>query len=247
MSMTLQEMAERVAAFCNASHIDSINDTDEAMRIATIIKETYESMILSQEIQTALELFTLQSVSQESAKTSLILPETALTLDIVKYTNKHGKLYSPIYMEPMDFIEHSLERDVTADNVETVVDVNSGVTFNIFNDRDPQYYTIMAGRYVVFDSYNADIENTIQGRHCVAYGHTMPVFELEDTFIPDLQEQQFPVLISRAKVAADMELRNNFNQVEHDKGKKMALNITNDSKSFTRGNTRWNNRITFRV
>ena len=66
MTMNLVDMAERVAQFCNASHIDSIHDSDESYRIAQIIKETFETMVLSQEIQTALELFHLQSATKET-------------------------------------------------------------------------------------------------------------------------------------------------------------------------------------
>lgn len=247
MTMTLVEMTERVAQFCNASHVNSINDSDESIKIAKIIKETYETMILSQEIQTALELFKLQSASNESLKTTLYLPTEALTLDIVKYTNKEGKLYSPTYLEPMEFISRSLDLDVTRADVETVTDKESNATFNILNSRDPQYYTVMAGKYLVFDSYNSSVESTLQGRNALVYGHTLPAFELSDDFTPDLQEQQFQVLLSKAKTAADMELRNNYNQVEADRGKKLFLNITNDSKSFTRGSTTWNNRIKFRA
>lgn len=247
MTMNLVDMAERVAQFCNASHIDSINDTDESYRIAQIIKETYETMILSQEIQTALELFHLQSATAEDLKTTLYLPDECLTLDIVKYTNHQGKIYSPQYLEPMDFISRSLDLDVTRPNVTTVVDPESNTTYNIQTDKDPSYYTVMSGKYLVFDSYNKDFEDLIQGRHALVYGHTLPEFKLEDDFIPDLQEQQFPVLLSRAKTAADMELRNNFNQVEADRGKKLFLNITNDSKSYTRRSTTWNNRNLFRV
>lgn len=247
MPMNLQQMTERVAEFVNADKVDSINDTDESYKIATIIKETYEEMILSKEIQTALELFQLQSSSNTAAKTCLLLPDTALTLDIVKYTKNDGKIYSPQYLEPMEFIDWTLGVDTTLPTVETVTDQESGAVYNIRTDKDPSFYTIMSGKYLIFDSYNSDFESTLQGRHCLCYGHTLPVFELEDDFIPDLQEQQFPILLSRAKTAADMELRGNFNQIEYDKGKKLFINTTNDSKSYTRGNTRWNNRIKFRV
>lgn len=247
MTMNLVDMAERVAQFCNASHIDSINDSDESLRIAQIIKETYETMVLSQEIQTALELFKLQSASNSSLKTTLYLPEDCLTLDIVKYTSHQNKIYSPQYLEPMDFISRSLDLDVTRSEVETVVDPESATTYNILNNKDPSYYTVMSGKYLVFDSYNKDFEDLLQGRHALVYGHTLPEFKLEDDFVPDLQEQQFPVLLSKAKTAADMELRNNFNQVEADRGKKLFLNMTNDSKSYTRRSTTWNNRNLFRV
>lgn len=247
MPMNLQEMTERVAEFVNADKVDSINDSDEAYKIATIIKETYEEMVLSKEIQTALELFQLQSASTDEAKTCLIIPDDALTLDIVKYTHKDGKIYSPEYMEPMEFIDWTLGLDTTQDSVETVTDKESGAIYNIRNDKDPSFYTIISGKYLIFDSYNGEFENTLQGRHCLCYGHTLPKFEMDDEFVPDLQEQQFPILLSRAKTAADMEVRGNWNQIEWDKGKKLFYNTTNKSKSFKRGNTRWNNRIKFRV
>lgn len=247
MSMNLQEMTERVAEFVNADKVDSINDSDESFKFATIIKETYEEMVLSKEIQTALELFQLQSASTDEAKTCLIIPDNALTLDIVKYTHKDGKIYSPEYLEPMEFIDWTLGLDITQDNVETVTDKESGAVYNIRNDKDPSFYTIISGKYLIFDSYNGEFENTLQGRHCLCYGHTLPEFKMEDDFVPDLQEQQFPILLSRAKTAADMEVRGNWNQIEWDKGKKLFYNTTNKSKSFKRGNTRWNNRIKFRV
>lgn len=247
MSMNLQEMTERVAEFVNADKVDSIHDSDESYKIATIIKETFEEMILSKEIQTALELFHLQSSSNASAKTCLVLPDEALTIDIVKYTHKDGKIYSPEYMEPMEFIDWTLGLDTTNEAVETVTDKETGAVYNIRTDKDPSFYTIISGKYLIFDSYNSEFENTLQGRHCLCYGHTLPAFEMKDEFVPDLQEQQFPILLSRAKTAADMELRGNLNQIEYDKGKKLFINITNDSKSYTRGNTRWNNRIKFRV
>lgn len=247
MTMTLLEMAERVAEFCNASHINSIEDTDESLRIAKIIKENYEEMVLSREIQTALELFKLQSASDDDAKTCLIIPETALTLDIVKYTNKQGKLYSPIYLEPMEFVSRSLGFDVTDEHVETVHDKETETIYNIKNNQDPAFYTVISGEYLIFDAYNSEFEDTLEGRHAVVYGHTLPVFELKDEFIPDLQEQQFLALLSKSKTAADMELRNNFNQLEHDRSKKLYNNLDNTSKSYTRGNTTWNNRIKFRV
>lgn len=247
MTMTLVEIAERVASYCNASHINSINDSDEALRIANIIKECYEEMILSKEIQTALELFQLQSVSDDDVPTRLELPEKALTLDIVKYTNSQNKIYSPIYVEPMTFIDRSLNEDIEQEFVKTVTDKESGAVYNIRTNKDPSFYTIMSGTYLIFDSYNRDFEDSIQGRHALVYGHTLPEFKLEDDFIPDIQEQQFPVLVSRAKVAADMELRNNFNELEHDRSKKLFINTDTNSKSWTRGTSRWNNRITFRV
>lgn len=247
MSMTLVEIAERVASYCNASHINSINDSDEALRIANIIRECYEEMVLSKEIQTALELFQLQSVSDDDVPTRLELPEKALTLDIVKYTNSQNKIYSPIYVEPMAFIDRSLNEDIEQEFVKTVTDKESGAVYNIRTNKDPSFYTIMSGSYLIFDSYNRDFEDTIQGRHALVYGHTLPEFKLEDDFVPDIQEQQFPVLVSRAKVAADMELRNNFNELEHDRSKKLFINTDTNAKSWTRGSTRWNNRITFRV
>lgn len=241
---SLLDLTQRVAVFCNAGSVNSINDTRESLQIATIIKETFEDLVMRSEIRTTQVLLQLQSVSDLAKPTHLLMQSEVLTVDLLKYKKEDGTLIDLQYKPSIDFVEDSLHLDPNEENIQTVTDY-SGIVFNIKTDKDPQYWTIFENgseEYVVLDALNKDFEDTIQGIHVVAYGKIMPEFRLEDTFIPHLSTQQFPVLLSRAKVAAAKELKNQENGIEFDKARKQFIQITQQNRSQFRGSTTWNNR-----
>lgn len=241
---SLLDLTQRVAVFCNAGSVNSINDTRESLQIATIIKETFEDLVMRSEIRTTQTLLQLQSVSNVERPTHLLMQSEVLTVDLLKYKSPKGTLIDLQYKPAVDFVEDSLHLDPTQPNVQTVEDY-TGILFNIKTDKDPQYWTIFENgseEYVVLDSFNSEFEDTIQGVHVVAYGKIMPEFLLEDTFIPPLSTQQFPVLLSRAKVAAAKELKNQENGIEYDKARKQFVQVTQQNRSQFRGSTTWNNR-----
>lgn len=241
---SLLDLTQRVAVFCNAGSVNSINDTRESLQIATIIKETFEDLVMRSEIRTTQTLLQLQSVSNVERPTHLLMQSEVLTVDLLKYKSPKGTLIDLQYKPAVDFVEDSLHLDPTQPNVQTVEDY-TGILFNIKTDKDPQYWTIFENgseEYVVLDSFNKEFEDTVQGVHVVAYGKIMPEFLLEDTFIPPLSTQQFPVLLSRAKVAAAKELKNQENGIEYDKARKQFVQVTQQNRSQFRGSTTWNNR-----
>lgn len=244
MKQTLLDIVQRVAEFCNAGSVNSIKDTRESMQIAKIVKETFEDLVLRRELVVGQALVQLHSVSDVEKPTHLLIPEGVIALDDVKYKNAYGTLEDLQYIEPMDFVDSSLHLDPTKEDIATVRD-HSGILFNIHNNRTPQYYTVMsdgANEYLVLDAYNKNFEDTLQGHHVVAYGHVMPEFRLEDSFIPPLSIQQFPVLISRAKTFAAKELKDQENALEYDKGRKQFIQVSQKARSQFRGNTLWLNR-----
>ena len=237
MKQNLLDIVQRVAEFCNAGSVKS-------MQIAKIVKETFEDLVLRRELVTGQALLQLQSVSDVEKPTHLSLRDGVIALDNVKYKNDKGTLDDLQYVEPMEFVDNSLHLDPTADNVKNVTDY-SGIIFNVHNDRAPKYYTIMAdgaNEYLVLDAYNKDFEDTLQGHNVVAYGHVMPEFRLEDSFVPPLSIQQFPVLISRAKTFAAKELKDQENALEYDKGRKQFIQVSQKAHSQFRGDTLWLNR-----
>jgi hypothetical protein len=241
---TLLDLTQRVAVFCNAGSVNSINDTRESLQIATIIKETFEDLVMRSEIRTTQTLLQLQSISTEERPTHLLMQPEVLTVDLLKYKDPRGTLLDLQYKPAVDFVEDSLHLDPTQPNVKTVEDF-TGILFNVKTDKNPQYWTIFENgseEYVVLDSFNSEFEDTIQGVHVVAYGKIMPEFLLEDGFIPPLSTQQFPVLLSRAKVAAAKELKNQENGIEYDKARKQFVQVTQQNRSQFRGSTTWNNR-----
>lgn len=80
-------------------------------------------------------------------------------------------------------------------------------TFLYKNDSTPKYCCILSNYYVIFDSYDNSQDSTLQGSKTMCFGQVVPTFQMVDTFIPDLDAQQFPLLINEAKALAFYELK----------------------------------------
>jgi len=80
-------------------------------------------------------------------------------------------------------------------------------TFYARNDRQPNYCTILSNHYVLFDGYDSSQDSTLQANKTMCMGVVIPLFRMEDTFIPDLTEEQFPLLMNEAKQLAYFELK----------------------------------------
>lgn len=245
MKQTLQDIVQRVAEFCNAGSVNSIKDTRESMQIAKIVKETFEDLVLRRELVFGQSLLQLQSVSDREKPTHLLIPAGVIALDNVKYKNDKGVLEELQYVEPMEFVDNSLHLDPTdTEKVQNVKDY-SGILFNIRKETSPKFYTVLQHEdkeYLVLDANGRQEPDTMQGHDVVAYGHVMPEFRLEDSFVPPLSIQQFPVLISRAKTFAAKELKDQENALEYDKGRKQFIQVSQKARSQFRGDTLWLNR-----
>jgi hypothetical protein len=81
--------------------------------------------------------------------------------------------------------------------------------FNLYykNDAQPTYCTVISNKYVLFDSYDSTQDSTLQKNKIMASGGVIPVFLLEDTFIPDLAEEEFTLLLNESKALAFYELK----------------------------------------
>lgn len=80
-------------------------------------------------------------------------------------------------------------------------------TFNYLTDRQPQYCTIIQNYFVIFDSFDSNVDTTLQSSKSQCFGQVVPLFSMVDNFIPDLDEGQFPLLLSEAKSLAFYELK----------------------------------------
>jgi hypothetical protein len=89
----------------------------------------------------------------------------------------------------------------------------STYTFYYRNDRQPSYYMVLSNQYIIFDSYDQTQDVTLQSSKTLGSAWLMPSFQKVDSFIPVLDEQQFPLLLQEAKALAFAELK----QMPHQK------------------------------
>lgn len=93
------------------------------------------------------------------------------------------------------------------------------------NDRQPQYCTIISNYYVVFDSYDNTQDVTLQASKTMAWGRVIPAFTMTDSFIPNLAEEQFQLLLNEATALAFYELKQQPHQLAMVEAKRGWSNI----------------------
>lgn len=93
----------------------------------------------------------------------------------------------------------------------TFTDVSNGFngnfTFYYKNNRQPQYCTVLSNYYIFFDSFDNTQDTTLQTSKTMVSADVIPAFTMTDNFIPDLDPEQFPLLLNEAKALAYFELK----------------------------------------
>lgn len=119
-----------------------------------------------------------------------------------------------------DFLHQTGTFNLTDSNVDeftlTVSEntTKSPGTFKFFyrTDKQPKMCCVISNYYVVFDSYDNTQDSTLQSSKTRAFGWVYPTFSMTDTFIPNLDAQQFPLLLNDAKSLAFSEIKNQPHQ-----------------------------------
>lgn len=235
MKQTVLEMVQRILESLDLQVVNSIYDTREAQQIARIIKETYYHLLHVREIKCKNDLIQLHSLSNTKYPTYLQFNEDVTNIDQFKYFVKDENRYVDIqWLEPEEFLERSLQLskkffDPNVTNVEKIVDF-TGVTLYVYNDRHPRYYTSFDDTHIVLDSWDSEVEHTVEEENTVVYGIKLPEFKLEDTFVPDLSPQHFGYLYSQSKVQAGNELLKEIDRLELDRAKKQLITSNEHSR-----------------
>ena len=80
-------------------------------------------------------------------------------------------------------------------------------TFYYKNDRQPTYCCILSNFNVIFDAFDSTQDSTLQTNKTMCWSRIIPPWEHEDTFIPNLDDEQFTLLLNEAKALAYFELK----------------------------------------
>ncbi len=99
-------------------------------------------------------------------------------------------------------------------------------------DHQPQYCTVLENFYIVFDSFDKSQDSTLQASKTQCFGQLLPVFLMEDNFIPELDDKQFRLLVNEAKSLAFLELKQMPHQKAEQESKRQWINVEK-TKSLT--------------
>jgi hypothetical protein len=227
--MTLIEIVQNVLSAMDSDEVNSIGDTVEALQVAEIAKETFYEIIGGLEEPHRSNAFRLDSVSDVNRPNYLKLPAQVKDVEAVYYnylTDSKDTWTEIKYISPGDFIRMSLGRS-TGDDVTAVTDF-SGASHYIVNNDDPTYYTSFDDEYLVFDSWDLSKESTLQEHKSQCLGTQMPSFDLEDTFIPDIPADYFPLLLAEVKQSAFVNLKQVSNSIEDRRARRQRVRLLNN-------------------
>lgn len=211
MKMSLIEMTQDISNDLDFDLINSINDTVESQQIAQIIKTTYFAMMSNRNWPHLRQSLNLQPSGSRLLPTHMIVPDGMKELEFVNYNNaKAGetrKRYTEMkWLEPDAFLRKSNSLNTEMDTVEVIKDP-TGVEFLIQNNKGPEFFTSFDDKHIVFDSYNSEVDDTLQDRKVQAMAYMMPKWTQADYFIPDLPAEAFISLLEEAKSKAAIKLK----------------------------------------
>lgn len=201
MKTTLLELVQSILSDMDSEAVNSISDSVEAQQVASVIEDTYYNIISNREIPELKRILTLTSLSDSTRPTHFKYPTNVKQVEEIRYNiaPSGSVTYRTIpYIEPLDFISRQATNEDAA-NIIQVTDVDSTAVLLIRNNAMPTYYTSFDDEHIVFNSYDASVENTLQASKTMAYGTVYPTFSITDSFEPHLDDNMMPYLLAESK------------------------------------------------
>lgn len=223
-------MTQNILSAMDSDEVNSINDTVESFQVASVIKETFEEQFNNIEMPEWRGLIQMTSVSDVTKPNYLKLPTNLLKLEWLRYKDESitdNPFVSVEFESPEDFFSRQLQIGPANGNVDQVTDF-SGIQFYCFNDRQPTRYTSVDDLYLIFDSYNSTYDTTLQSSKSFAWGTKEPVFSMTDDFIPSIDSNLFPLLLSEAKDTCFINFKQLANSKEQLKARRQRIRMQND-------------------
>lgn len=216
MKMSLLEMVQDILNDLDSDEVNNIDDTIESQQIAQIIKTCYFEMMANRNWPHLRKLIQLEPSEQVDKPNYLRIPSLMKQMELFRYDVRkqhedNVELKEIMFVYPDEFLRRTSSRNSSNANITTVTDF-SGSKLLIQNDKAPDYWTTFDDTYLVTDSYNIEVDDTLKNSktQCLAYMH--PQWVRTNEAIPNLPSEAFPALLEEAKSTAFVTLKQMVNQ-----------------------------------
>lgn len=213
MKLTLLEIVQEILSSMDSDDVNSISDTVEATQVAKVVRRSYFDLINKPDLPEHHRLFELEATSS-STPTLMTLPTDIMYVDWVKYDNATTDDDSPAYKlltfyELDDFLSemHAIDDDTSNTTSYTLTDTGDTINILGYTNRAPTKYTTYNDYYFIFDAYDVAVDTNLQKNKTICWGLEQPTFTMTDGYTPDLDAQQFSILVNKAKSLAFAELK----------------------------------------
>jgi len=216
MKYTLLKMTQKILSSMGSDEVNTIADTVESQDVATVIEECYYDIVTSANLKEHDTLFKLEPSKSDLKPTVMYLPDNVQELITLQYnigtlenTNYQDVCYIPYHQ----FMQMTNALDITNETVGNMyVDIDGdSFEFKYNNNHHPTVWTTPDDSTVLFDAFDNREEDTLTRDRVSCIGSRIPKFKFEDTFVPDLDAQQFQLLLQSAKAQCFVEIKQTVN------------------------------------
>lgn len=199
--MTLLQVVQRVLDAMNHDSVNSIDATIESRQIAEEARVVFYDLMDRDTWKHLIKLMPLQTVADTTRPNYLRIPVDVANITDIRYETTDSddtfRTFTPIeFLEPEDFLDYTYTRRTDEDNVITVYNYENVPMF-ILNDQAPTYWTTFDDEYIVFDSYDAEVDiYHMLGEKSLMRAKVIPVWVRDNSFTPDLPDQLFSTYIA---------------------------------------------------
>ncbi len=221
MKMSLLEIVQEILNDMDSDAVNSIDDTVESQQVANIIRSCYNEITSNRNWPHLKKIIQLESSGDLAKPNYLVLPELVHQLEFFKYDKKKSTqtrslIEDVLYKDPWDFLQYISSRNSDNTNVTQVVDF-SGTTLLILNNIAPTYWTSFDDNYIVTDSYDNLVDDTLKKSKTQCHAYMTPEWHHLDSAIPNLPADAFALLIEESKSTAFFTLKQMTNQKSEQK------------------------------
>ncbi len=236
--MTLLDLTQDILNDMDSDAVNAITDTEESLQVAQIIKTTYYEMMSRRDWSHLNTIGQFESVSDSDLPNYLKASEDVGAVSFVLYNRRkkdetRNRFEDVKYEYPDEFMRRLMNRNSDDDRVTQVKDP-SGVILNIYNDKQPRYYTSFDDEYIVFDSWLREVESTMLGTQSQVHFTKIPKWVHDNNFVPALPDKHFPALLAEAKSAATLKLKEEADDKAEQQSKRQQNKLSLDGWKINR-------------
>jgi hypothetical protein len=237
MKTTLLQIVQSILSDMDSEDVNSINDTIEAQQIASVVEDTYYNIIAARDLPEHNKLMTLTAMSDSAKPTHFKYPSDTKHIERVEYNigtiaEKDFRIVE--FVDPVVFLDRQDETGLLVQTYDGNLDIFVGTA------EQPRYYTSFDDEYIIMNSYDSDVEATLQSSKVRAFGSTYPSFSQVDSFEPDIDNTLMPYLLAEAKSTCfslfkggsdpkiEQAARRLKSYVQNDQHKSRKLNVRNN-------------------
>lgn len=216
--MAIYTLLDVVNSYMDATdgwRVSTIDDATESQQVANIAEDVFHEVV--NDIfynDLSVNIVELDALADSTKPNYLKIPDNVTNIheSKVRYNKYNGSSGSTVayrevtYLHPQDFLAYMEGVSTLQDNTQVVTDF-SGIDFVIRNNKHPDYFTSFDQKYLVFDSFDSDVDSTLQKSKSQVISSLQRTFTVSDTYEIDLPEWFHPTYLALVKARASEYLR----------------------------------------